>query len=65
MNVLNTKEGAKRLGVCKRTLERLIELGEGPTTIQLTARRKGILESDFNEWMAARRKPSPFMAARR
>jgi predicted DNA-binding transcriptional regulator AlpA len=59
MQVLSYNEAAQRAGIVRRTLERLISLGEGPATIALSARRRGILDCDLDAWLLRRRRPSP------
>jgi hypothetical protein len=59
MQVLNYNEAAARARIVRRTLERLISLGEGPATIVLSARRRGILERDLENWLLRRRRPAP------
>ena len=46
-------------GVARRTLERLIALGEGPAIVELSLRRRGILESDLISWLHKRRRTAP------
>ena len=57
--VISFDEAAVRAGFSRRTLERLISVGEGPAVISLSARRKGILESDHDNWLTSRRRPAP------
>lgn len=59
MRVLTYKESAERLGICLRTLMRLIADGEGPAIVELGSHRKGILESDLVLWIDSRRRPAP------
>jgi hypothetical protein len=59
MQVLSYNEAAARAGIVRRTLERLISLGEGPATIELSARRRGILDRDLESWLLGRRRPAP------
>jgi predicted DNA-binding transcriptional regulator AlpA len=59
MRVLNYEECAGRLGVVRRSLERLIERGEGPPVIDISPRRVGVLESDFEAWLMTRRRAAP------
>jgi len=63
MRVLNYEEAAGRMGVVRRSLERLISRGEGPAIIHLGQRRRGILESDFENWLLSRRHASPGAAS--
>ncbi len=62
MQVLNLNEAASRSGIVRRTLERLISLGEGPSLVRMSARRVGVLEKDLDDWIMTRRRPSPCMA---
>jgi hypothetical protein len=59
MKVLSYNEAAQRAGIVRRTLERLISLGEGPATVVLSARRRGILDCDLDAWLLRRRRPAP------
>jgi hypothetical protein len=59
MRVLSYDEAAATGGFARRTLERLISLGEGPATIALSIRRRGILDSDLEAWLLKRRRPAP------
>jgi hypothetical protein len=54
--VYNYDAAAKLVGVARRTLERLIALGEGPAIIELSSRRRGILETDLQVWLQRRRR---------
>jgi hypothetical protein len=55
-------QAAKIATVARRTLERLIALGEGPAVIELSPRRKGILAADFWLWLEQRRRPASSQA---
>ena len=57
--VLSLDQVAARAGIVRRTLDRLRSLGEGPAEIKLSARRVGVLESDFDDWLIRRRRPAP------
>jgi hypothetical protein len=57
--VYSYDEAAAIAGVARRTLERLIALGEGPAIIELSPRRRGILKSDLIGWLHKRRRPAP------
>jgi hypothetical protein len=59
MQVLTYPEAAARATLTRRSLERLIARGEGPAIIFNSPRRRGILESDLESWLAARRRPAP------
>ena len=63
MRVLSYNEAAERAGIVRRTLERQISIGEGPATIALSARRRGILDRDLEAWLLKRRRPAPGEAA--
>jgi predicted DNA-binding transcriptional regulator AlpA len=53
--VLSLDEVAKRTGLTRRTLERLLARGEGPVLVRLTPTRIGVLESDLDDWISKRR----------
>jgi hypothetical protein len=57
--VYSYSEAAKLVGVARRTLERLIALDEGPAIIELSPRRRGILESDLINWLDKHRRGPP------
>jgi predicted DNA-binding transcriptional regulator AlpA len=59
MRVLSYDEAAARSGIVRRTLERAIANGEGPSVIHISTRRRGILESDLEKWLLSRRRPAP------
>ena len=59
MRVLTYQESADRASITIRTFQRECSLGRGPTTVALSARRRGVLESDFESWLMARRCPAP------
>ena len=59
MQVLSYSEAAARAGIVRRTLEQLISLGEGPATIELSKRRRGVLDADLEKWLFSRRRPAP------
>jgi len=59
VNVLSIDQAAARAGIVRRTLERLISVGDGPSTVQLSKRRIGILEDDLEAWLLSRRRPAP------
>ncbi len=59
MRVLSYDEAAERAGIVRRSLERLIANGEGPSIIHVSARRRGILEADLENWLLSRRRASP------
>ena len=47
LTVYSYNQAAAITGLARRTLERLIALGEGPAIIELSSRRRGILETDL------------------
>ena len=57
--VLSLDEVAARANIVRRTLDRLRSIGLGPTEIQLSSRRVGVLESDFESWILSRRRLAP------
>jgi len=57
--VLSYPQAAERSNLSKRQLEREISLGRGPAIINISPRRRGILESDLETWLLSRRRPSP------
>jgi hypothetical protein len=59
MRVLTLQETADRLSITIRTLQREFALGRGPTTVELSTRRRGVLETDLEAWLLARRRPAP------
>lgn len=59
MKVLSYDKAAETAGFVRRTLERLIAVGEGPPVIHISVRRRGILDSDLEEWLLKRRRLPP------
>jgi hypothetical protein len=59
MQVLSFDQAAKKAGLVRRTLERLLAQGEGPAVIFISQRRRGILEDDLTAWLLSRRRPAP------
>lgn len=57
--VLRLQDAADASGICKRTLQRYIADGTGPSTVALSARAVGVLESDLNDWLLSRRRAAP------
>lgn len=49
--VLTYAEYCQRAGIVRRTFERLLACGEGPTVLHLSPRRRGVLEADFEAWL--------------
>jgi len=61
--VLTYAECCQRAAIVRRTFERLLACGEGPTVLHLSPRRRGVLESDFEAWLRSRRRAPPGEAA--
>jgi predicted DNA-binding transcriptional regulator AlpA len=59
LTVYSYNQAAAITGLARRTLERLIALGEGPAIIELSPRRRGILKSDLISWLHKRRLTAP------
>jgi hypothetical protein len=59
MRVLSYNECAARAGCVRRTFEREIAEGRGPAIVEISLRRRGVLEHDFDEWLLGRRRPQP------
>jgi hypothetical protein len=59
LTVYSYNQAAAITGLARRTLERLIVLGQGPAIIELSPRRRGILESDLISWLRKRRRTAP------
>ena len=59
MQILSYGEAAARARVVRRTLERLISVGEGPAIVEVSTRRRGILDCDLDAWLLKRRRPAP------
>ena len=57
MRIISLVEAANRANQSLRTLQRQIAEGNGPAVFDISERRRGILESDFEEWLLARRRP--------
>ena len=54
--VYSLSEAAAIVGVARRTIERLVARGEGPAVIDLSPRRRGVLETDLISWLCKRRR---------
>jgi len=65
LHVLGLSVCAERADQSLRTFQRQIAEGKGPPIVEISARRRGVLESDFEEWLLARRRPAPALAAPR
>lgn len=61
LEVLNTREAAKRIGLSKSTLDKLRCSGGGPVYLKL-GRSVVYLEADILEWLGARRRNSTSVA---
>jgi hypothetical protein len=59
MQVLTYDQAAHRAGIVRRSLERLLAKGEGPAVVYISNRRRGILESDLENWLLSRRRAAP------
>jgi hypothetical protein len=59
MQILSYDEAAKRASLVRRSLERLLAIGEGPAIIHLGKRRRGILDEDLDRWLLSRPHPAP------
>jgi hypothetical protein len=57
MRVISFAEGAERSNQSLRTFQRQIADGKGPPVIEISERRRGILEVDFEVWLLSRRRP--------
>jgi predicted DNA-binding transcriptional regulator AlpA len=55
MKILSYNECAYRAGIVRRSFERQIADGKGPPVVHVTARRRGVLEADFEAWILSRR----------
>ena len=64
MQVLSYNQAAARANLCRRSFERLIAPGTGPAIIEVSPRRRGILESDFETWLLSRRRAAPGESAK-
>jgi predicted DNA-binding transcriptional regulator AlpA len=63
MQVLSYDEAAARAGIVRRSLERLISRGEGPSIVHISARRRGVIEDDLERWLLSRRRAASGDAA--
>jgi predicted DNA-binding transcriptional regulator AlpA len=63
LSLLSLTQIAERLGVCRRTIERVVEVGNGPTLTQVSPRRFGVTEEDFQEWFKSLRHRRPARVA--
>jgi predicted DNA-binding transcriptional regulator AlpA len=59
LTLYSYNQAAAITGLARRTLERLIALGQGPAIVELSPRRRGILESDLIIWLHERRRVAP------
>ena len=58
LKLLSLTQVAARLGICRRTIERSIEMGNGPAVVQISARRVGVTEADYQLWFKSLRRPA-------
>jgi excisionase family DNA binding protein len=54
--VRSMREAASLAGISIATLYRAIANGEGPRTVRMSPRRRGIRERDLEAWLEARTK---------
>ena len=59
LKIISIAEVARRAGVAKRTVERSIADGRGPTKVQITKRRVGVFEDEYERWVNSGRCPTP------
>ena len=59
LTVYTYNQAAAITGLARRTLERLIAVSEGPAVVELSPRRRGILESDLIIWLHKHRRAAP------
>src|SRR5580693_6826103 len=59
MKVLNYDVAAEQSGVVRRTFERLISRGEGPPIVEISPRRRGVIDVDLEAWLLKRRRLPP------
>ena len=57
VRIISLAEAAERSNQSLRTLQRQIAEGNGPAVFEVSERRRGILESDFEHWLLTRRRP--------
>ena len=63
MKINTLDEIAERGRISRKTLDRDIKRGRGPTTVRLSERRVGVTEDDFAEWIRSRRQVPAAKAA--
>jgi predicted DNA-binding transcriptional regulator AlpA len=59
LTLYSYNQAATITGLSRRTIERLIALGQGPAIVELSPRRRGILKSDLIIWLQKRRRVAP------
>jgi predicted DNA-binding transcriptional regulator AlpA len=59
MRILSLTEVAALEGCSRRTVERAIGVGLGPSLVQISQRRVGVREEDYEAWVVRRRRPAP------
>lgn len=52
--LLAPADTAKRIAMSWRTIQRLVRVGEFPEPVRLSANRIAFLETEVNDWIAAR-----------
>jgi hypothetical protein len=57
VRVLNLDEVARRADTTRRNIKRLNATGKGPRLVQISARKVGVLEEDFEASLRSRRRP--------
>ena len=57
--VLSKKQVCEQANISDRTLDRETAAGRGPVHTQLGLRRWGVTVSDFDAWLASRRRAPP------
>lgn len=57
--VLTLDQVAERSGTTRRNIERLNAAGKGPRLIQISPRKIGVREIDFEKWLESRLRPAP------
>ncbi len=56
--ILTKREAAQLARISERTLDRLMEVGNGPARISLSVRRVGFRRASFLAWLEARTSPN-------
>ena len=58
LKLLSLTEVADRVGICRRTINRMIETGVGPTITAISPRRRLVTEDDYLAWCDSLRRPT-------